>query len=314
MSLSDSKEEFLSFTENERLIIFIVTRIVCIIGFFPFILLFIVYCKRSKNFTIFMVINSQLCISQLIGNASNFYPMIDTKKLEDSALCKIQAIQTYISSFSRDILIFVIMLITYLNYLNPQKVNAYSKLIIWITTIGCWAFSITASLLYLLVDIASSASCLCRPRHLLPRFLKYGFFYFSSIVSNVFVFLLLCEMKKQIHVKEDKKYWKKFLKKFIILNIPVAFELVVVIGRTSKNSTVNSHSFPLSLALETTRDLVRIFIVIAFCFNERVRNELGILLCCKKNSRDYSSLSSLSMDVELDDGSRNQTINDLIAI
>ena len=60
MSLPVPDEEFLRYNESEKLKIILATRIVYIIGLIPFIFLFIVYCKRRKNFIIFMIINSQV--------------------------------------------------------------------------------------------------------------------------------------------------------------------------------------------------------------------------------------------------------------
>lgn len=60
MSFPVPGEEFLRYNESEKLKIILVTRIVCIIGLISFIFLFFVYCKRRKNFIIFMIINSQM--------------------------------------------------------------------------------------------------------------------------------------------------------------------------------------------------------------------------------------------------------------
>ena len=94
-----NKEDYEFYSENQLYILLIVTRAISAIGIIPFLIIGIVYYKRRTSITITMIINIQLCFSQFIGNAGNFYPLINTKELEQSALCTIQGIQFYFASW-----------------------------------------------------------------------------------------------------------------------------------------------------------------------------------------------------------------------
>lgn len=204
-----NKEDYEFYSENQLYILLIVTRAISAIGIIPFLIIGIVYYKRRTSITITMIINIQLCFSQFIGNAGNFYPLINTKELEQSALCTIQGIQFYFASYSRDILIFIIILFSYLNFTYPDKLVKHSKKFLIIVTIVCWSISTIIALCYLIVEFASSPTCLCRAKNFTPRIIKYAFFGFFAFVSNIFIIMLLYEMKKQTINNEDKIYWKK---------------------------------------------------------------------------------------------------------
>lgn len=78
MALSEEKGECDMYLENQRKISFFITRLLSGVGMIPFFLLFIVYFKRRKRFTVMMSLHLQLAIGQFLGNASNAAPMIDT--------------------------------------------------------------------------------------------------------------------------------------------------------------------------------------------------------------------------------------------
>ena len=119
-----------TFTIEQKNVIFYVTRILTGVTLIPFIIIIIVYINNRKNFTTIMWFNLQLCISQLLGNSNNCFPMMYSEKLEKSFVCKSQVIITYISAFSRSILIFGIILSSYFIFLRKEKQNAKNIIVL----------------------------------------------------------------------------------------------------------------------------------------------------------------------------------------
>ena len=73
-----------TFTIEQKNVIFYVTRILTGVTLIPFIIIIIVYINNRKNFTTIMWFNLQLCISQLLGNSNNCFPMMYSEELEKS--------------------------------------------------------------------------------------------------------------------------------------------------------------------------------------------------------------------------------------
>lgn len=84
----NERSSFDAFTNEQKNVIFYVTRILTGVTLIPFILLIVVYIRIWRNFTPIMWFNLQLCISQFLGDSNNFFPMIYTKELEESFVCK----------------------------------------------------------------------------------------------------------------------------------------------------------------------------------------------------------------------------------
>ena len=136
-----------TYKPEEKKYLFFIMRLISGIGVIPFLLLFIVYFKRRKAFTVMMALNLQLAISQFIGNATNAIPMIDTFALQNSFLCPLQAIVTGIASLARDCFVFVIIYYSYLGFSNQEYIQKSAKKLTIQVSVASWVISIAGSFL-----------------------------------------------------------------------------------------------------------------------------------------------------------------------
>ena len=191
-----------TFTIEQKNVIFYVTRILTGVTLIPFIIIIIVYINNRKNFTTIMWFNLQLCISQLLGNSNNCFPMMYSEKLEKSFVCKSQVIITYISAFSRSILIFGIIISSYFNFSKKRetKCQKYNCLII---SIICWIVSISFALCYLMTELKSSPTGYCKANGKTMSFVYYGYLIVMSVAINILIIMMLIEMKKQMNTSTE---------------------------------------------------------------------------------------------------------------
>ena len=272
---------------EQNTFLFFIMRIISGIGIIPFLLLFIVYFKRRKAFTVMMALNLQLAISQFIGNATNAIPMIDTFALQNSFLCPLQAIVTGIASLARDCFVFVIIYYSYLGFSNQEYIQKSAKKLTIQVSVASWVISIAGSFLSLLGNIESSPSCLCRAKDDSIKAFVFSFFGISAIASNYVIIKLLFEMKEEIikYINLGNpvggNYCIRYTKPFLYYNIPIFLQLIVVILRSLRFGDVVP-SFGMTFTIEVSRVVVRILIVLAFCYNKTVWKDCGKILTCKE--------------------------------
>ena len=281
-----------TFTIEQKNVIFYVTRILTGVTLIPFIIIIIVYINNRKNFTTIMWFNLQLCISQLLGNSNNCFPMIYSEKLEKSFVCKSQVIITYISAFSRSILIFGIILSSYFNFSKKRetKCQKYNCLII---SIICWIVSISFALCYLMTELKSSPTGYCKANGKTMSFVYYGYLIVMSVAINILIIMMLIEMKKQMNTStEDKKDCYKLTRHFLFFNIPIFLQLCVIALKSLPYFGLTS-PFYLSLIVEIIRILVRCLIVVIICYNKTIVKEfINIIMCKKIDPSDPSAQST----------------------
>ena len=131
--------EYRTYNESQLNTYFIITRILAGIGTIPFVILFIIYFQRRHHFTVMILLNLQLSISQFFGNGMNYYPLMNTEQRVHSIWCSIQAIQSNIASISRNILVFIIILYSYLgfSYSSFFSKHSYKMTIVFLFYVGC---------------------------------------------------------------------------------------------------------------------------------------------------------------------------------
>ena len=276
-----------TYKPEEKKYLFFIMRLISGIGVIPFLFLFIVYFKRRKAFTVMMALNLQLAISQFIGNATNAIPMIDTFALQNSFLCPLQAIVTGIASLARDCFVFVIIYYSYLGFSNQEYIQKSAKKLTIQVSVASWIISIAGAFLSLLGNIESSPSCLCRAKDDSIKAFVFSFFGISAIASNYVIIKLLFEMKEAIikYINLGNPvggyYCIRYTKPFLYYNIPIFLQLIVVILRSLRFGDVVP-SFGMTFTIEVSRVVVRILIVLAFCYNKTVWKDCGKILTCKE--------------------------------
>ena len=183
-----------TFTIEQKNVIFYVTRILTGVTLIPFIIIIIVYINNRKNFTTIMWFNLQLCISQLLGNSNNCFPMMYSEKLEKSFVCKSQVIITYISAFSRSILIFGIILSSYFNFSKKRETKC-QKYYCLIISIICCIVSISFALCYLMTKLKSSPTGYCKANEKTMSFVYYGYLIVMSVAINILIIIYIMHIQ-----------------------------------------------------------------------------------------------------------------------
>lgn len=76
-------------------------------------------------------------------------------------------------------------------------------------------------------------------------------------------------------------YCMRYAKPFLYYNIPIFLELIIVVLRSLRLGDFKP-PFEMSLIIEASRIIVRILVVLAFCYNKNVWRDCGKILTCKE--------------------------------
>ena len=151
-------DEF-SIAEGQLLNLFY--RIFSSLSFIPYISLLIVYFfgKTKENFT--MVINLQLCIACMMHSASYLFPSLATSK-KGSPLCLIQALLNSLSDICSIVIATATVIISYINFTNPELIEKRKCLYLIIICIVCWIIPLIICIFILFYgEVASNGDTFC---------------------------------------------------------------------------------------------------------------------------------------------------------
>ena len=275
-------------TDEQLNVIFWVTRVISAVNIIPYVFLIITYTKR-KTFNFTMCINIQLCITQLCGNISFFFPLINTPELEASVLCKLQAMFCYIASYGIYFILTVILIITFLNYYYAELMARRGVLIECVCCAVSWAFTIGLCAMDMLQPIGSGPVAYCRCTGTVEQMI-------SIVVFAVFVLIpncLICGMikgmvkeKQQTNNQQEQSVVMNVISKLIVFNIPITLAIISMVMRLCRKNYANytKELFLLLLVSEIIKTISGVITVCVFCFNKKVMIELCGILRCKNDS------------------------------
>ena len=266
-------------------IIFWVTRIISGVNIIPYIFLIITYSKR-KTFNFTMCINIQLCITQLSGNISFFFPLINTPELEASIICKLQALFCYIASYGVYFILTVILTITFLNYYCRQLMERRGVLIETICCVISWACTIGLCVMDMFQPIGSGPVAYCRCSGAVEQKISIVVFAVFVFVPNLLICLMIKGMiqeKQNAKDTQERSVFMNVIQKLIVFNIPITLAIVSLVMRLNRKKYANKSQglFVLLLVSEIIKTISGVITVCVFCFNKTALAELYAILCCK---------------------------------
>ena len=303
-------------TDYQLDVIFWVTRVISAVNIIPYVFLVITYSKR-KTFNFTMCINIQLCITQLCGNISFFFPLINTPELEESVLCKLQAMFCYIASYGVYFILTVILIITFMNYYYAKLMERRGVLIECICCVVSWAFTIGLCAMDMFQPIGSGPVAYCRCTGAVEQMV-------SIVVFAVFVFIpncLICGMiKGMVREKnnatnpQEQSVFMNVIQKLIVFNIPITLAIVSLVMRLCRKKYANysKELFLLLLVSEIIKTISGVVTVCAFCFNKQVLVELYGILCCKDKPSEPDEFTPLTESELTDTEGESETIGSLV--
>lgn len=264
----------------ETLIIRTFSFAINILSFIPYILLIIVYCLRIKKKSSSMIINFQLCVFCMILNSNYLIPINI-----DNYLCKIQG-ALYVSGFiSLSFIFFIYTFFTFMNTIYPEKIEKHSLILNLIFTILLWIifFSIGLVLFFLgefqFNDIIDSCRLLRQHKFFyLFVFIFDGIVILNSIL-NIIVVVYLCLHSSKDKENSTKKYIKKI--RMIIISDFICYFLFLFNWNIL---LVNLKSREIIIISTMLLFLSWPFMLCVHAYNETVREEIKVILCCKKNN------------------------------
>ena len=303
-------------TDSQLDIIFWVTRFISAVNIIPYIFLVIAYVKR-KTFNFTMCINIQLCITQLCGNISFFFPLINTPELETSILCKLQALFSYISTYGVYFMLTVILIITVMNYYCRMLMERKGVLIETICCVISWMCTIGLCVMDMLQTIESGPVAYCRCSGEVEQIISVVVFAVFSFVPNCLICLMIKGMikeKKNTENTQEQSVFMKVIYKLIVFNIPIVLAMASLAMRLCRGKFNNytKELFAVLLLSEIIKTLSGVITVWVFCFNKKVSIELYRILCCKNKSTHV--LKEESEPMPLTDSEFNETEEEIETI
>lgn len=273
---------------NEKLIIFITTRIIAGLSIFPLICILITYfrCHVKKNFA--LALHIQLLISQVIGSSAYLFPIIDNNKKSHTIMCHSQVTMKIFSIINTDLLIILTLLSSYIEFFNLKNFKYNTMTYKVIACIACWVISITVSFLFLLDDLMynQSQSGICESSNLNSQFVLLGPITFLTLFSN----LIICRLMKLVKVKKttlNKGVSIKVLKRLILYNLPIMLTFLLMLLALVGKYVV--FPFLIVFIFESCWASLGCIYIVLFCFDGSVIEEMKKLFCCKAKKEEKTN-------------------------
>ena len=214
---------------------YIILMIIGSISCFIYLILFIMYFKRKKQFDIIAIINLQLIISCALNSISFIIPNKSSDKV--TIQCQIQIIFSVFSELSTYCIVFIIALTSLLNFSYKEVLERNKHIFYLIISLFCWVIPIVCGIIPSILNQIKNSDGICLIDDNLTNevYVVYGFVFILHTINLIALLLLIKKIKDFLNQENlvilYHKYYKRLLRYLILLGISfclMIFSLIIV--------------------------------------------------------------------------------------
>ena len=291
-------------TSTQDTFLSLLYRIISSLSFIPYISLFILYFfgKIQSSFT--MIVNIQLCIACMMHSISYLFPSMANAASTTTVLCYIQSLINSLSDLCSIMLATATIIISFLNFKNPDIVINNKRKILFFLCLICWLFPlIFCIIIFIYGDVNSGGSAFCWVNNYTVIYCYYSFC-FVNYFTFFFVLYKISNGIKKILIEDNSiesidKYMKTFkyfsfvvCMDFCVFSLNFATTTVFAINRTIPGQIY----FGFLLLAQLGEMALSPAYVIFYCFNKEKAKELRRVICCKKDNVIIDDIPGVEFD------------------